>query len=135
MEKNLVLRLFKLGNFASGILLTCIGLTMYLTGTGTTQGFMGLGMIIGTWIGVAIGHLYRIPKFYNSADERELIIKVLAVCLSLSLGFLSIFICFTLSAFNVIQFSNNTYLYTTLGICLVVLMIQELGSKVLSRIM
>ncbi|PKM49705.1 MAG: hypothetical protein CVV02_14620 [Firmicutes bacterium HGW-Firmicutes-7] len=133
MEKDKLIRVFKFENLLLGIVVSIIVVTMIVIGTKSIHHAMGVGMFVGVWIGVLFNHFVQIPSMYGKKDERELILKIISMYLSVSFAFVISFILFALTVFSVIYFTLAEFSAIIIIILGITLGIRWLSYKLLLR--
>lgn len=127
MDKKSLIKVFKIQNLATGVAITIIAGLLYILANNDMLKGISTGMAIGIWIGVVMNHFVKIPKVFGRKDERQLVLSLIAILLSLGAAFSIAVILFALAAMDAVTFSLTTYFYA-LAILLITTFAVRFGS-------
>ncbi|XMB86020.1 hypothetical protein RJG79_11550 [Mycoplasmatota bacterium WC44] len=135
MEKNSLINVFKILNIFAGIAITVLGLSLVVFSKSELVRYMAGGMSFGVWIGIVINHFIQIPKVYGNKDERELILMIIAVSVSVSFMGVVFMILFMFSSLGNITYSIQQYWYILISVLITTLTIRYGGYKLLDKLL
>lgn len=131
MEKSNLISVFKILNIFAGIGITIFGLSIIVFGNSEIIKAMAGGMSIGVWIGIGFNHFIQIPKVYGNKDERELILMIIAMSISVSFMGIVFMLLFTFNSLGNINISVQEYCYILISVSLTTIAIRFGGYKLL----
>jgi len=112
MEKQQLIKIFKLGNLALGLMVSIVAIAIFIFSPSETLKGLAVGLSIGLWLGVALNHFIQIPKIYGNKDERELILMIIAVSSGMAVALIATVILLSITATGALVFTPISYMYS-----------------------
>lgn len=135
MERDKLVKVFIIENILYIPVFALFSIVLIIAEPSTYVITTCVSMMIGLCIGVTFNHFVQIPKLYGEKDERQLIIQIVAVALSLGIAFLLSFFLFFLTGMEIIDIGRIQTLFIALSITLIAFIIRFVSYKVLDYVL
>ncbi len=135
MEKNQLLKIFKIQNAVLGLFLLVLALLAIVFTNDRSLEIMGYGILVGGLLGVGLNHFKQIPHVYGKKDERELVLMIISILMSVSLACICFVILYMISAFDLVALTQRDFTTSIMVVSILALGVRYLTFSAMNRLL